>query len=211
MKTIKWELPFKNMHYLNSLTDDLAENPHIILITGVQTEAGAIDRCIINIRHTDENMDNIILNIGAIIGRHEANYERALERKAMFEFIDEIFSGLEEEVSVAREQESDGGPKGEDFKPEDKEEVVEEKEILDGTEHILKEREESVEIPEEVEEEQKKELVEEVVETTEEAIKEEEKIEEVVKEIVEIAPKVSKAKDNKFVAALRVILTNFKK
>lgn len=195
MRKIKWELPFKNMHYLESLTEDLANHPNIILMTAIQDKEGVVGVCKIHLKETEENMDDVILHIGTIIGAHSAGYAVMMKEKE--EALDFCF-GVIEEILTAQEQEQDGGPKGEDFKPkEDK-----------GVPEVEEDKEEVAE--------EKKDPVEEVVETTEEAI-EEEKVEETIKEIAEI-PEVKKAlkpktkrKDSKFVAALRVILVNFKK
>ena len=45
MKTIKWVLPFSNIDYLQSLTEDLADNPAVRLITGIQDSEGNITDC----------------------------------------------------------------------------------------------------------------------------------------------------------------------
>lgn len=73
MKTIKWTLPFKNMNYLASLTEELARNPFIILITGIQDSNQNIDSCSITIKDV-ENIDEVILFIGATIGAHSVAY-----------------------------------------------------------------------------------------------------------------------------------------
>ena len=45
MKTIKWKLPFSHIDYLQSLTEDLADNPAVRLITGIQDSEGYITDC----------------------------------------------------------------------------------------------------------------------------------------------------------------------
>lgn len=73
MKRIKWELPFKSMDYLESMTEDLVNNPYIILITATEDHKGIVDSCTIGIRDND-NMDEVILLIGATIGAHSVSY-----------------------------------------------------------------------------------------------------------------------------------------
>ena len=78
MKTIKWELPFKTMHYLNSLAEELAQNPSIILITGIQDEEGNINSCNIGLR--EPVSDEALVHLGITIGVHSVSYPMALQQ-----------------------------------------------------------------------------------------------------------------------------------
>tara|TARA_R110000851_G_scaffold305835_1_gene463983 strand:- start:1840 stop:2331 length:492 start_codon:yes stop_codon:yes gene_type:complete len=116
MKKIKWELPFKNMHYLQSLTKDLARVQQIILLTAKEDAEGNVEKVSITLRDVDENTDNLILNIGAIIGAHSVGYSAMIERERELEriFISEAFERMMEEAAN-QEQENDGAPKGPDY------------------------------------------------------------------------------------------------
>ena len=202
MKKIEWELPFKNMHYLNSLTESLAKIPQIILLTAIQDSEGVVDKVNITLRDNYENRDSLILNIGTVIGAHSVGYAARMEQmeEAKADFMETVIGLLhqlkvqkqEKEISKDREQEIDGAPKGEDFIPKENEKPV------DLFEKAEKEDVEETDIVDKIE------------------VEEEEKVEEVIKEIVEIKEKASikpktKKKDNAFIAKLRVILNNFKK
>lgn len=225
-RKITWELPFKNMHYLNSLTNDLAKIPQIILLTAIQDAEGVVEKVNITLRNTGENRDSLILHIGAILGVHSVGYAEKMEEmeEAKADFmgaIGDLLSAMKErkeevaenEISKAQEQETDGAPKGEDFVPNKDLELT-------GDEVLFKEIEDDLPPSEEkgtVTVDDKEEIeTKEDVKSTEEIIQEEEKVEEVIKDIVQIKEKASikpksKKKDNTFIAKLRVILNNFKK
>ena len=195
MKRISWNLPFRDMDYLNSLTEELALNPHVLLITGVQTESGDIDRCNLILRES-EDMDSVIFTLGASVGAHSIAYGiEKVEAEADFEAAVAMF---EEAVKNMRqnafdeEQNEEGAPKGEDFisKPEEKES----EDIFDEGDRTDIDVEKIIETEETVQEKEEEEVVK------EEIIEEKEKIEP-----------TNVVTDTKFRSLLRVILKNFMK
>ena len=218
-RKITWELPFKTMHYLNSLTDVLAKVPQIILLTAIQDAEGVVERVNITLRNTGENRDSLILQIGTIIGAHSVGYAARMQKaeENMQEFKAFCECMVEEILQQSKDQEQEI-----DFVPEKGLD-------LDGTEDLFKKADIQDDLPPEdkgtvtVDDKEEIESVidspEEILEKVEEVvdkIEEEEKVEEVIKEIVEIKEKASvkpksKKKDNVFITKLRVILNNFKK
>lgn len=201
MKKVIWDLPFKTMHYLESLTEELSTLSPVRLITGIQTPEGEIKQANIFLKDIEEAEETALVHLGVIMGRHSAEYATRMEESiAEVDFIETILDKITEaEIKL-------------DSAPIIMHEGVTniEVEIIDGVIHISptvedlfeKAEKETQEVPEPV----IKEEVEEEVEEVEEAIKE-------IVEIKETATKGTKTlkKDNKFIAKLRVILTNFKK
>lgn len=71
MKKIKWGLPFKTMEYLESLTEELANNPFIRLMTA-KTHPGGVDSVMISFQ--DNTPNEVILGTGAVMGAHAAEF-----------------------------------------------------------------------------------------------------------------------------------------
>lgn len=81
MRKIKWDLPFKNMQYLVSLTEELAAHTSVILITGIETEAGEINSCHIFLRES-ENNEKELFDLGILIGGHTVYYALNVQQEA---------------------------------------------------------------------------------------------------------------------------------
>jgi hypothetical protein len=91
MDKITWELPFKSMHYLDSLTSDLAEISQIILLTAFADVDGNVDSVNITLRDVGQSRDNTILTIGAIIGAHSVGYSIELKEQTERDLETEVF------------------------------------------------------------------------------------------------------------------------
>lgn len=103
MRTIKWTLPFKSMDYLLSLTELIAQNPLVVLITGIEDRNGEIDSCSITLKDVPFlDMDRAILTLGTIIGAHSVSY--GLTRPQ--EFLEEA-PCLLGEACICEEEEED--------------------------------------------------------------------------------------------------------
>jgi len=73
MRTIKWVLPFATKDYLLQMTQELCDNPFVKLITGLENNQGGVSEAYITIEET-ENIEEVILYIGATIGAHSVTY-----------------------------------------------------------------------------------------------------------------------------------------
>ena len=74
MRRINWELPFKTMEYLVSLTDEIIDNPYVALITALQRCPNSpVYACTISLRE-DKNIDEVLLHLGATLGGHATLY-----------------------------------------------------------------------------------------------------------------------------------------
>lgn len=113
MKTIQWQLPFKEVSYLNSMTAEIANNPSVILITAVQDATGFVDSCNIMLRDS-ENTDEVIFMLGATLGAHSVAY--ALETMYQLE--------EEQETEEIEEQEEEQEQIEEEVTTEEIEEVI---------------------------------------------------------------------------------------
>lgn len=217
MKTIQWELPFKNMHYLNSMTSDIAMNPHVILITGIQDEEGNISKCNITIKESEhENMDNVILHLGAAMGAHSVVYtQQMLELQEQIEETKTAFFGAMKEMieniqSDAQEEEEEGS-----------EDLFEKAERVELDEQALEnipaeekeekeEEEEEIDVKQTVEEEIEETVIEEEVKSqpaSPEVKDKEEEEEQATEEVTQI----EKVKRPSYYVQLKVILKNFMK
>lgn len=111
MKTIKWVLPFSNIDYLQSLTEDLVENPSVILITGIQDREGNIAECNITFKELEGvSIEEAILYTGAAIGAHCVDYALAMKeqeeaKKEFFAHVQNMFDNLFRVPCIQEEQE----------------------------------------------------------------------------------------------------------
>ena len=98
MKTIEWNLPFKNMDYLRAMSNELVQNSAVLLVTGIQDKEGNIGSCSITMRET-ANIEQDIFYVGAIIGAHSVSY--ALQKKEPVDNTEDI---VEEETTTGIEK-----------------------------------------------------------------------------------------------------------
>jgi len=184
MKKVNWTLPFKDLRYLDSLTEELSNFEAIKLITAVQNPFGMVESCRISIKEND-NMDETLLLIGATIGAHSAVY--AME---MVEMQEEFMRSL---IDMCENCEEDC----------EEREQTEDKDIEEDKDLFEEETEElEVETPldeEEIEEEEEENVVEEEIEDEKEVTEK------------EIKAVIKKTPDSPAKALLRRILINFKK
>lgn len=86
MRTIKWTLPFKSMDYLLSLTELIAQNPLVVLITGIEDRNGEIESYSITLKEASFiDMDKAILTLGTVIGAHSVSYGLLKDEKFLEE------------------------------------------------------------------------------------------------------------------------------
>ncbi len=218
MKTVNWILPFANMHYLNSLTEELANNPMVVLITGIQSERGEIDSCNIRIRESEDG-DDVLLLIGATIGAHSVAYAMEImeARKEAFQNIAglcmSLLEAIPEGLEIVEESSTLDLPEvillperaGQVIDEEGKEVVdlfeIEEQQQQDAVLTVVKEEEDVVvEEQEDIQPEEEKENIEE----------EEEQEEDIITR-AEIGQVINDTPDSPAKSLLRRILENFKK
>ena len=206
MKTIKWKLPFSHIDYLQSLTEDLADNPAVRLITGIQDSEGYITDCNITFKELDDiTMEEVMLYTGAAIGAHSVDYALAIKeqkQKKAHEYINHIRTT---KFDVCKMLDNILGTC-----IEEKQEVIlltqNAGDVVNENGEIVKQEEDIFEAAaEDVDFEEEEEVI---VEAAAEVIVEEGKNPITKKQIEEA---IIKTKDSKAKAMLRRVLRNFKK
>ena len=80
MKSVEYNLPFGSENYLQSFTERIADNPHVILITAVQNSEEEFVKCKITFKN-HPNIENEIFHVGTLIGAHAQQYSENRELK----------------------------------------------------------------------------------------------------------------------------------
>jgi hypothetical protein len=200
MKTVKWDLPFNNLAYLESLTGELANHPNVLLITALHNSDEDVEYCKIHFQKSEHmSIAEAILDVGVTIGMHQVGYtEKMLAREELTRTIESIMEAivgeLEEEEDVPEE-----GPGPIPMSPD----VEDEPSVCNSIEEeFIQESEPETDNEEdEVEEDPFEGLFTELQ-------KEEEVATEFIDEEIQQQPK---KKDTQVIRLLRVFLVRFKK
>lgn len=112
MKTIKFELPYKDMDYLASLTEAISEHPEVILVTAFRDENDVIRDCTVSVRE-NSNTNEILFQLGVTVGMHASNYtlrmveEQEILSKIKSDIVKAIFPDFDPEMAIYKQNEEE--------------------------------------------------------------------------------------------------------
>ena len=131
MKTIKFSLPFKTEDYLHSMTEEIADQAAIKLITAKEDFFGNIDTCNISFMDVEEQSEEIF-QAGVSIGAHAHAYGEQKRKEELMTFLSWLLE-VQEDINEEEVKEKEEEVKE---KEEEVKEVVKEEEDLSEIELV---------------------------------------------------------------------------